>query len=103
MRGPGAGTPPARARRTSPRTPSTHSRTGREQVANVKLIAGRRARAATAYVSARNYFAAGAALLAEEEWTRRYPLTFALEFHSAECEFLTGDLAAAEGRLSTLS
>ena len=66
-------------------------------------MAGRRARAATAYVSALNYFAAGAALLAEEDWTRRYPLTFALEFHRAECEFLTGDLADADGRLSTLS
>jgi PAS domain S-box-containing protein len=75
----------------------------REQVANLNLMAGRRARAATAYVSALNYFAAGAALLAEEDWTRRYPLTFALEFHRAGCEFLTGALADADGRLSTLS
>ena len=33
----------------------------------------------------------------------RYPLVFAMEISRAECEFLTGDLAAAEERLATLS
>jgi PAS domain S-box-containing protein len=79
------------------------SREERGQVASLNLAAGRRARTATAYVSALRYFGAGAALLAEEDWTLHYPLTFALEFHRAECEFLTGDLAAADGRLSMLS
>ena len=46
---------------------------------------------------------AGCALLAEDSWERRYELTFALEFDRAECEFLTGDFAAAEERLSILS
>ena len=46
---------------------------------------------------------AGAALLAEDGWERRQELIFALELHRAECEFLTGALAAAEERLTMLS
>ena len=48
-------------------------------------------------------FTAGAALLTQDCWDRRYELTFALEFQRAECEFLTGDLEAAEQRLLELS
>ena len=75
----------------------------RERVAELNLIAGKRAKSSTAYASALTYLVAGRALLAEDCWEQRYPLTFALEFQRAECEFLTGDLAAAEERLSMLS
>jgi PAS domain S-box-containing protein len=75
----------------------------REQLAELNLIAGKRAKAATAYGSALNYLVAGEALLPEDCWERRYPLVFAMEVNRAEYEFLTGDLAAAEERLSTLS
>ena len=53
--------------------------------------------------SALIYLAAGEALLAEDCWERRYALTFGLAFHGDECEYLTGNLAAAEERLSMLS
>ena len=75
----------------------------RERVAELNLVAGKRAKASTAYASALTYFVAGRALLAEERWEQRYALTFALEFQRAECEFLTGEFAAAEERLSILS
>ena len=75
----------------------------RERFAELNLIAGRRAREATAYASALNYLAAGCALLAQDCWTRCYALAFALEFHRAECEYLTGALAAAEQHLSMLN
>ena len=75
----------------------------RERVAELNLIAGKRAKISTAYASALEYLVAGCALLAEDSWERRYTLTFALEFERAECEFLTGDFAAAEERLSILS
>jgi predicted ATPase len=75
----------------------------REQLAELNLIAGKRAKASTAYGSALNYLVAGEALLAEDCWERMYPLVFAMQVNRAECEFLTGDLAAAEERLSTLS
>src|SRR3989454_5748021 len=75
----------------------------REELAELNLIAGKRAKDATAYASALTYLTAGRALLPEDCWGRCAALTFALEIHRAECEFLTGDFAAAEGRLSALS
>jgi PAS domain S-box-containing protein len=75
----------------------------REKLAELNLIAGRRAKASTAYASALVYCATGEALLAEDRWERRHELSFALAFHRAECEFLTGDTEAAEDRLAMLS
>src|SRR5260370_24871395 len=76
----------------------------RVRVAELNLIAGKRAKISTAYASALTYLVAGRALLAEEEsWEELYALTFELEFQRAECEFLTGDFPAAEERLSMLS
>src|SRR6266513_930198 len=75
----------------------------REQLAALNLLAGERAKASTAYLSALNYLTAGAALLAEDCWVRRRELAFALELNRAECEFLTGALAEAEQRLEALS
>ena len=69
----------------------------------MNLIAGQRAKQSTAYVSALTYLIAGRALLPEDAWERRHELTFALEFHRAECEFLTGALAEAEARLAELA
>jgi PAS domain S-box-containing protein len=75
----------------------------RERLAELNLIAGKRARASSAYASALKYFSAGAALLADDCWERRHELTFALEWHRAECEFLTGEMAAATERLTMLA
>ena len=75
----------------------------REQLAELNLIAGQRAKASTAYVSAVDYLIAGAALLPDDAWQRRHQLAFTLELHRAECEFATGALADAEQRLSALA
>jgi len=75
----------------------------REQVAELNLLAAKRAKASTAYVSALNYLITGAALLANDCWERRHELAFSLEVNRAECEFLTGALTAAETRLAALS
>jgi len=75
----------------------------REQVAELNLIAGDRARLAIAYDSSLVYLATGEALLSEDCWERCYALAFAMQLKRAECEFLTGELATAEERLSTLS
>ena len=75
----------------------------REQLAAFNLLAGQRARATTAYASALTYLSAGAALLPENSWEHRHELTFSLELHRGECEFLAGDLVAAEQRLAALS
>jgi len=79
------------------------SRDERERVAELNLSAGERARTSTAYASALTYFAAGLTLLTAQTWEQRYPLMFALEFHRAECEFLSSQLPAAEQRLAMLS
>jgi PAS domain S-box-containing protein len=74
----------------------------REQLAELNLIAGKRAKTSTAYTSALNYLIAGATLLPADAWERRHELTFALELNRAECEFMTGALGAAEQRLNVL-
>jgi PAS domain S-box-containing protein len=79
------------------------SRDEREQLAELNLIAGERAKASSAYAPAINYFLAGTALLGDDRWERRHNLAFALEFHWAESEFLTGELTAAAERLNMLS
>jgi predicted ATPase/transcriptional regulator with GAF, ATPase, and Fis domain len=75
----------------------------RENLAELNLIAGKRAMASSAYVSALKYLIAGAALLGDTSWERRRELIFALELTRAECEFLTGELIAADERLAALS
>ncbi len=79
------------------------SREERERVAALDLIAGERAKTSTAYASALGYFCAGRALLTQDAWGQRYQLMFALEFHRAECEFLSSQLAAAEQQLAGLA
>ncbi|WP_028748194.1 AAA family ATPase [Rhizobium mesoamericanum] len=75
----------------------------REQLGQFNLLAGKRAKASTAYTSALNYFTAGTTLLSEHAWERQHQLVFALELNRAECEFLLGALADAEERLAQLS
>src|SRR5262249_50492606 len=50
-----------------------------------------------------SYLTAGSALLADDGWQRRHDLLFELERHRAESEFLNGDNASAEQRLTMLS
>ncbi len=73
------------------------------RVATIELRAGRKAKASTAYASASVYVVAGIALLDESDWDGQYDLTFSLWLERAECEYLTGQLEAAEARLSLLS
>ena len=75
----------------------------REQVADLNLIAGRRAKSSTAYDAALKYLRAGSALLTEEAWQRNYPLVFSIEYLMAECELLTADKIAAEARMLRLA
>lgn len=71
------------------------------RVAELYLLAGQRAKSASAYSSAKTYFERGRSLIAER-WHDQYRLLFQLELDQAESEIVTGDLAAAERRLSGL-
>ncbi len=76
-----------------------------EQVAELNLAAANRAKAATDYASSLIYLATGKALL-EKNYREEcccYAVGFAIELSLAECEFLTGEPATAEARLSTLA
>ena len=75
----------------------------RDHLAELNLIAGRRAKESTAYASALTYLNAGVTLLAEGIWERRRELAFALELNRSECEFLTGQSSVAVERLAALS
>ncbi|MBB2671478.1 UNVERIFIED_ORG: PAS domain S-box-containing protein [Rhizobium esperanzae] len=75
----------------------------RERLADLNLLAARRAKASAAYESALAYAGTGAAYLPDDAWERRYELAFALELHRAECEFLTGAPAEAQARLAELA
>ena len=75
----------------------------REQLAEFNLLAGKRAQASSAYVSALNYLTTGATLLTEDSWQQRRELSFALELARADCEFAAGTIAEAEARLRSLS
>ncbi|MEI9936583.1 MAG: AAA family ATPase [Pseudomonadota bacterium] len=74
----------------------------REQLAELNLIAGKRAKTAAAYASALSYLTTAASLLTET-WRGRRDLLFELSFDRAECEFLTGAFATAEARLIALT
>ena len=75
----------------------------REQLAELNLIAGKRAKASSAFASALTYLAAGAALLSAGTWERRQQLAFALELHSADCYIFLGAVQAAEECLAALA
>ncbi len=74
----------------------------RLQVAELNLIAGRRARTSSAYLSAQRYLDFGIELLPTDSWQSAYRLTFDLERYRAECDFVAGDLRAADERLAAL-
>jgi PAS domain S-box-containing protein len=75
----------------------------REQVAELNLAAGKRAKASSAYASALTYLNSGATVLPKDAWDRRQELAFELALHPADCEMCMGLLQAAEERLAALA
>jgi PAS domain S-box-containing protein len=72
------------------------------QVATIDLRAGQKAKASTAYASARLYLEAAMALLDERDWGKQYDLMFRLWLERAECEFLTGNFEETEHLIGEL-
>src|SRR5262249_53073554 len=75
----------------------------RERVAELNLIAGRRAKGSAAYASALKYLHVGRGLLTDETWNDNYDLIFSIEYLLAECELLTTDMVASENHVSILA
>ncbi|KUM27362.1 histidine kinase [Mesorhizobium loti] len=84
-------------------TPLITSRAESEQLAELNLTAGKRAKASTAYASALAYLTAGAGLLSDDVWERRQGLAFELELNRADCEVCVGAQEEAEKRLAVLA
>jgi PAS domain S-box-containing protein len=75
----------------------------RRHLAELNLIAGRRGKISTAYISALFYLGAARALLTEKSWDEDYDLMFAIECDTAECELLSANMVSAENRLLMLA
>lgn len=75
----------------------------RVKLAELNLLAGRRAKTAPDFAMALAHFAAGEAMLPEDRWEQHYALSFALALQRAECEFLAGEQATAKMGLAKLA
>ncbi|MEG4234505.1 AAA family ATPase [Microcoleus sp. Pol11C3] len=60
----------------------------RYELAELNLIAGQKAKGATAYESAVKYLKVGLELLGEDSWESQYDLTIALHLEAAETEYI---------------
>jgi PAS domain S-box-containing protein len=74
----------------------------KEQVAELNLEAGRKAKTSTAYASACTYLSAGMELVDSNTWDRRYELMFDLWLERAECEYLNGNFKKADSLATEL-
>jgi len=73
-----------------------------ERVAALNLEAGRKAKAAAAFVPALHFFSMGVRLLPEGSWQELPQLTLELHREQAECQYLTGALTEAERSFDAL-
>ncbi|MGA7937033.1 MAG: AAA family ATPase, partial [Kovacikia sp.] len=74
----------------------------KDELAALNLIAGQRAKSATAYEAAANYLNVGLSLLAPHSWQQQYDLTLSFFLETAEAEYLNTNFEQA-GRLCELA
>ncbi|MEG5171926.1 AAA family ATPase [Microcoleus sp. B3-D7] len=68
----------------------------RNEIAKLNLIAGQKAKAATAYSAAVEYLKTGLSLLTEESWQTQYELTLNLYQEMVEAKYLNTNFEGAE-------
>ncbi|MBH8574385.1 AAA family ATPase [Nostocaceae cyanobacterium CENA369] len=74
----------------------------RQQLAQLNLTAGRKAKTATAYAAAIKYLTTGIQLLPANSWQSQYHLTLLLHSEIAEATYLNGDFLEMEQSIETL-
>ncbi|QRO00736.1 AAA family ATPase [Archangium violaceum] len=72
------------------------------ELARLNLEAGESAMRSGAHAAALSYLAAGCDCVGEGGWESHYELTYALSFQQAQCQIISGQLGAAEAKISTL-
>ncbi|HAX79066.1 MAG TPA: serine/threonine protein kinase [Cyanobacteria bacterium UBA11372] len=72
------------------------SQTERDELAQLNLIAGRKAKTSTAYAAAQKYSTVGMELLVSNSWQTQYDLTLALYESGVETAYLNSDLERME-------
>jgi predicted ATPase/signal transduction histidine kinase/tRNA A-37 threonylcarbamoyl transferase component Bud32 len=72
------------------------TRSDRDELARLNLLAGGKAKASIAYDAAFRYFQAGLSLLTTDSWQINYDLTLTLYSATAEAAFLCGDFKQVE-------
>jgi predicted ATPase len=72
------------------------------RAAELYFVAGRKAKASTAYAAASTYLGAGITILSEEGWQRSYDLMLSLFLERTECEILGSNLEQATGLVEVL-
>ncbi|MEG4224706.1 AAA family ATPase [Microcoleus sp. N9_B2] len=68
----------------------------KDELAQLNLIAGKKAKASAAYQPAFNYLQTGIQLLAENAWQVQYPLSLQLHQEAAELAYIVGDFEQME-------
>ncbi|MCL1466971.1 AAA family ATPase [Argonema galeatum] len=68
----------------------------KNDLAELNLIAGQKAKANTAYEAAVNFFNIGIELLDKNSWERQYKLTFDLYIEASEAEYLIANIEGGE-------
>ena len=66
------------------------------ELAQFNLMAGKKAKASTAYAASLKYITLGMRLLPDDAWNSQYELTFSLYKERSECEYLGGNFDRAE-------
>lgn len=66
------------------------------KIAELNLLAGRKAKSSAAYNPANNFYSRGLHILPGEAWQKNYALTLALHNEGGETAYLSGDFAAME-------
>jgi PAS domain S-box-containing protein len=74
----------------------------RDELAELNLLAGRKAKASAAYEPAFNHLQVGLELLAADSWDAQYDLTLALHVEAAEAAYLSGEFEQMEQLADTV-
>ncbi|MEA5467139.1 ATP-binding protein [Leptothoe sp. PORK10 BA2] len=68
----------------------------KQQLAQMNLQAGQKAKLSSAYQAAQNYYEIGISLLTTDAWQTDYPLAYALHRDASEAAYLCGNFEQAE-------